>query len=163
MQHETPELEVANLYANWKSSFKPAAPNLTEAEGAEILHPEQSHSVEAGFKTRALNRQLSLDASWFDMTFENLVVSALGPDTLPTLINAGKERFKGFEVNLGIAPDFVSGTTLTDEYWVAHRELGFAWTELVEIADTGFRAAFLPPDEKAQLIDRVRAEIAASV
>lgn len=64
-------------------------------------------------------------------------------------------------VTLNTDNRLVSGITLTDEYWAAHRALGFGWSELVEIADTGFRAAFLPAQEKAELIDRVRAEIAA--
>src|SRR5207244_1353517 len=34
--------DALNLYGNWKSSFKPAAPNLTEAEAAEILEPERT-------------------------------------------------------------------------------------------------------------------------
>lgn len=65
-------------------------------------------------------------------------------------------------VTLNTDNRLISGTTLTDEYRLAHTALGFGWTELVEIADTGFRSAFLPDDEKAALIDRVRAEIAAT-
>ena len=64
-------------------------------------------------------------------------------------------------VTLNTDNRLVSGITLTDEYWAAHRALGFGWGELVEIADLGFRAAFLPAQEKAELIDAVRAEIAA--
>jgi iron complex outermembrane recepter protein len=123
VQHETSGLSAANLYASWKSSFKPAAPNLTEAEGAEILDPERTHSLEVGLKTRALDHQLSFDASWFDMKFENMVVSTLGPDTLPELINAGKERFKGFEVDLGFAPNALPGTSVSVGY--AHHDPRF--------------------------------------
>src|SRR5207244_8634272 len=80
---------------------------------------------------------------------------------------AGLHPIRGYydaelAVTLNTDNRLVSGTTLTDEYWIAHQELGFGWTELVEIADTGFRAAFLPAREKAELIDRVRAEIAAT-
>src|SRR6185436_19094773 len=39
-----PKVQAANLYGTWKSAFKPAAPNLTEAEGAEILEPERTNS-----------------------------------------------------------------------------------------------------------------------
>lgn len=130
-------LEVANLYGNWKRAFKPAAPNLTEAEGAEILEPEHSRSWEIGLKTRALDRQLAFDASWFDMTFENMVVSTLNASGGPTLTNAGKERFKGAELALDLSPDFAKGTTLT---------LGYAYH------DARFtQFTFVTPD--SQLVD----------
>ena len=116
-------LELANLYASWKSSFKPAAPNLSEAENASILDPERTHSVEVGLKTRALARQVALDLSWFDMTFDNLVVSTLSPDLEPLLVNAGRERFKGFETALTLAPDALDGLSLTLGY--AHHDARF--------------------------------------
>src|SRR5439155_133564 len=58
---ETHAVQAINPYLAWKSSFKPAAPNLTEAERAEILAPERTHSIEGGIKTRWLLRQLSFD------------------------------------------------------------------------------------------------------
>src|SRR5204862_281343 len=59
----TEGIEALNLYVSWKSSIKPAAPNLTEAEAAKILDPEHSHSIEGGLKARALSGQLALDLS----------------------------------------------------------------------------------------------------
>jgi outer membrane receptor protein involved in Fe transport len=112
----TGAVETMNLYGNWKRAFKPAAPNLTEAEGAEILEPEHSTSWEIGLKTRALERQVALDVSWFDMKFENMVVSTLNASGEPTLVNAGSERFKGAEVGLDLTPDFAKGTTLSLGY-----------------------------------------------
>ena len=94
----------ANLYVSAKSGFKPAAPNLTEAESARILKPERTRSGEIGVKTRWLDRQLSFDVSFFHMIFENLVVSTIGPDNNPLLVNAGKERFQGMEVEAGFRP-----------------------------------------------------------
>jgi outer membrane receptor protein involved in Fe transport len=116
-------LEVANAYASWKSSFKPAAPNLTEAEEADILEPERTHSVEIGLKTRAAHRQVALDASWFNMTFRNMVVSTIGSDSLPELVNAGKERFRGFETSLTLSPDAFRGLSLGLGY--AHHDARF--------------------------------------
>jgi len=45
LSHPTEKFDAINAYANWKSGFKPAAPNLQEPEGARILDPEHSHSV----------------------------------------------------------------------------------------------------------------------
>jgi outer membrane receptor protein involved in Fe transport len=108
--------DAVNAYANWKSAFKPAAPNLSEAEGAEILEPERTHSVEVGIKTRALRRQLSLDLSVFDMRFENMVVSTLDASSNPILVNAGKERFKGFEAELSYRPGSLPSTVFSGGY-----------------------------------------------
>jgi adenosine deaminase len=69
-------------------------------------------------------------------------------------------RDAGVAVTLNTDNRLVSGTTVTDEYWLAHRALGFGWSDLVEIARTGFRHAFLPEAERAALLDRVDAEIA---
>jgi adenosine deaminase len=65
----------------------------------------------------------------------------------------------GVAVTLNTDNRLVSGTTLTDEYWLAHQALGFSWAELVEIARTGFWNAFLPAAEKAALLGRVEVEI----
>jgi adenosine deaminase len=63
-------------------------------------------------------------------------------------------------VTLNTDNRLVSGTTVTDEYWLAHRALGFGWSELVEIARTGFRSAFLPGAQRAALLESVEHEIA---
>ena len=78
---------------NYKSAFKLAAPNLAEAEGAEILDPEWSHSIEGRPQLRAFERA-SLNFSIFQMDLENMVVSILGPGGTPALTNAGHERFR---------------------------------------------------------------------
>ncbi|MGH9441690.1 MAG: TonB-dependent receptor [Thermoanaerobaculia bacterium] len=100
----TGSVNEINVYVSAKSSFKPAAPNLTEAESAAILNPERTRSGEFGVKSRWLDRQLSMDISVFHMIFENLVVSTVGPDGNPELVNAGKERFQGMELEVGYHP-----------------------------------------------------------
>jgi outer membrane receptor protein involved in Fe transport len=117
-----------NLYGNWKSSFKPAAPNLTEAEDVEILDPERTHSIEGGLKARALDDQLTFDVSGFQMDFHNMVVSILDASLQPTLVNAGHERFKGWDVSLGAAPNRVPGLRLSAGYgWHDPRFVNFTF------------------------------------
>ncbi len=121
-------VEALNLYGNWKSSFKPAAPNLTEAEDAEILDPERTHSIEGGLKARALEGQLSLEVSGFQMDFHNMVVSILDPSLQPTLVNAGHERFKGWDLSLGVAPNPLPGLKLSAGYgWHDPRFVNFTF------------------------------------
>jgi len=85
-----------NLFAGVRSTFKPAAVDLGLDTGVSILKPETATSQDLGLKADLLNRRLSLEVSAFLMDFQNLVV----PQTvngLPTLTNAGNERFQGAE------------------------------------------------------------------
>jgi outer membrane receptor protein involved in Fe transport len=90
------------LYANYRYTFKPAAIDFGIGEEEEggggdlILQPETSWSVESGMKGRFLNGKLELEASGFYMDFNNLVTPT-SVNGIPELINAGHERFTGFE------------------------------------------------------------------
>ncbi len=132
-------LGVLNAYGNWKSSFKPAAPNLTEAEDARILDPERTHSLEGGFKGAAYDGQLAFDAAMFQMDFHNLVVSNLDASSNPVLLNAGHERFKGIEVSASVAPKALPGLTLSGG-WANHDP------RFVEFS-------FLTPDGQLRIVD----------
>jgi len=136
---------AANIYASLRRSFKPAAPNLTEAESAEILEPERTVSWEAGLKARAFD-QLSFNASVFDMDFKNMVVSILGPGGGPELTNAGEQRFKGEEMELGWAPRSIPGATASVGY--AHHDARFVHFTFVT-PDSQFR------DERGRMLELV--------
>jgi iron complex outermembrane receptor protein len=134
-----------NFYVSAKSAFKPAAPNLSEAEDARILDPERTRSGEIGLKTRFLDRQLSFDVSLFHMMFENLVVSIEGPDGNPELVNAGEERFQGMETEIGYRPKQLPGLALTAGY--AHHDAKYK------------RFSFIDPDEGLLVADGQRLEL----
>jgi outer membrane receptor protein involved in Fe transport len=90
------------LFINYRDTFKPAAIDfgIGESEGGDlILKPETSRSVEGGLKGQFLNRRLEAEASAFLMDFNNLVTPT-SVNGVPSLINAGKQRFKGFESGL---------------------------------------------------------------
>ena len=112
----SPKDNQANPYFSFKSTFKPAAPNLSEAESAQILKPERANSIEGGVKVRTMEQQMWFDVSLFHMDFENLVVSVLGPDNLPALTNAGKERFTGIELNAEYHPIQIPNTVFRIGY-----------------------------------------------
>src|SRR5262249_12495815 len=91
--------DSVRLFANYRDTFKPAAIDfgIGESEGGELLlEPETSRSIEGGLKGRFFERRLDLEASGFLMDFSNLV-TATTVGGLPALINAGTQRFKGFE------------------------------------------------------------------
>jgi len=99
-------LNDVNVYFAGKTNFKPAVPDLRVLT-AEILSPERTTSEELGVKTNWLDNQLSFDMSFFHMIFNNLVVSILGENGVPKLVNAGQERFQGAEFSVTYRPAFL--------------------------------------------------------
>ena len=68
---------------------------------------------------------------------------------------------RGMNVVLNTDNRLMSGTTLTDEYHHAAKQLGFSLAELSEIAINGFASTFLPWEERERLIASARSDIAA--
>jgi len=138
-------VNTVNVYVSARSAFKPAAPNLSEAESAKILDPERTRSGEIGVKTRWLDRTLSLDVSLFHMIFENLVVSVPDANGEPSLTNAGSERFQGMEVEANYLPPFAEGLSLSAGY--AHHDARF------------IRFSFFTPEGDLRVVDGKRLEL----
>lgn len=68
---------------------------------------------------------------------------------------------RGMNVVLNTDNRLMSGTTLTDEYLLAAKTLGFSFDELSTIALNGFASAFLPWEDRERLIARATADILA--
>ena len=85
------------VFANFRSTFKPAAFDFGLAENEGILEPETSRSYEGGLKLRMAAGRFDVEASVFRMDFKNLVTPTI-VNNLPALINAGSTRFQGFEL-----------------------------------------------------------------
>ncbi|MBI3983546.1 MAG: adenosine deaminase [Gemmatimonadetes bacterium] len=66
---------------------------------------------------------------------------------------------RGCMVTLNTDSRLMDATTLTDEYWVAHRTLGLSRADLERVVLNTFRAAFLPEEEKTALLARVTKEL----
>lgn len=66
---------------------------------------------------------------------------------------------RGLIVTLNTDNRLMSATTLTDEYAHAARELHFTWDELCRVAINGFSSAFIPWQERRDLIAAVREDI----
>lgn len=67
----------------------------------------------------------------------------------------------GLQVSLNTDNRLMSGTDLVKEYGLAAKHLGFTFDELARLARNGFTGAFLPPEERAELLQSVDAELAA--
>jgi len=68
---------------------------------------------------------------------------------------------RGVNVVLNTDNRLMSGTTLTDEYAHAARQLDFSFDELARITLNGFESAFLPHDERKALIAAAERDLAA--
>jgi adenosine deaminase len=68
----------------------------------------------------------------------------------------------GLAVTLCTDGWLMTGVTLSDEYWLAHRELGFTRAEIDRLILDGFANAFLPWPERQALLRQVSEELAAS-
>ncbi len=93
-------VDYLRLFTAYKDTFKPAAIDFgigeTEPAGEGLLKPETAVSYEAGLKSRFAEGRFTFEASAFLMDFENLVIARL-VNGLPSLINSGRQRFKGLE------------------------------------------------------------------
>lgn len=99
------DVDHVRLFVNYRNTFKPAAFDFSLAENEGVLDPETSQSYEAGLKVRALAGRLDFEASAFRMNFENLVTATI-VNNLPALINSGKTRFKGVELETELRMPF---------------------------------------------------------
>ena len=93
-------VEALYVYADYRNTYKPAVVDFGLDAEPEILQPETAQSLEVGVKSRLLGGKLAIEFSAFQMNFENLVVSQ-NVGGIPTLENAGHERFRGLEIASG--------------------------------------------------------------
>ncbi|MEA2345109.1 MAG: iron complex outerrane recepter protein [Thermoanaerobaculia bacterium] len=94
--------DTVALFADFRTTFKPAAIDFGPEAEADILKPETASSYEAGIKGRFDDARLTWTASLFQMDFRNLVTATTVNGT-PSLQNSGKERFKGGELEIEYA------------------------------------------------------------
>jgi adenosine deaminase len=66
----------------------------------------------------------------------------------------------GLRVTVSTDNRLITDTTCTRELMLAHRELGFTLDDLCTLTVQGFKSAFLPYREKAELLAQVNREIA---
>ncbi|HEX6435406.1 MAG TPA: adenosine deaminase [Gemmatimonadales bacterium] len=66
------------------------------------------------------------------------------------------------ELNVTLCTDgwLMTGVSLSDEYWLAHTELGFTRDEIDQLICNGFSGSFLPWPERMTLVDEIRDELA---
>jgi adenosine deaminase len=97
----------------------------------------------------------------FRIPLEICLLSNVQTGAVPDIGGHPLRKYFNVDVPLSLNTDnrLISGTTVTGEYWRAHRELGFSWEELMTIARMSFETAFLPWPEKRALVAEIEREI----
>ncbi len=136
-----------------------------EAYGPESIH-QALHYCNAnriGHGTRLFeDPQLMQYVNDFRIPLEICLTSNVQTRAVPSFEEHPLRLYydEGLVVTLNTDNRLMSGTTVTEEYWRAHKYLDFTWDELCEIAVMGFQSAFLPYQDKVQLVEAVREDIA---
>ena len=66
---------------------------------------------------------------------------------------------KQLRVTLNTDNRLISGVTMTDELWLATETFNLSFEKLIKVVLNGFKSAFLPFAEKAEIYQRAKAEI----
>ena len=163
--------EAGNPARNHREAFQVAADNnlaitihAGEADGpasiAQALH--ECHARRIGHGTRLLeDSSLEAFVNDFRIPLEVCLTSNVQTRVAPSFAEHPFRRYfdAGLVVTLNTDNRLVSGTTLTHEYWLAHRHLGFSLEELTEVALLSFQSAFLPYEAKVNLLEEVDEEL----
>jgi adenosine deaminase len=163
--------EAGNPARDHAEAFQVAASNnlaitvhAGEADGpdsiSQALH--ECHARRIGHGTRLLeDPRLEAFVNDFRIPLEVCPTSNVQTRVAPSFAEHPFRRYfdAGLVVTLNTDNRLISGTTLTDEYWLAHQHLGFTWEELKEVALLGFQAAFLPYEAKVNLLEEVEGEM----
>lgn len=137
-----------------------------EAAGAESVAEavRRCHAVRIGHGTR-LGEDPELQAYVRD---RQILIETNITSNLQTRVvrEAGEHPVRGyFDAGLAVTlctdSWLMSGVRLTDEYWLAHQQLGFTREEIDRMILNAFAGAFLPWPDRQALLARVRAELAA--
>lgn len=101
----------------------------------------------------------------FRIPLEICLTSNVQTRATPTLQDHPLRIFydQGLVVTLNTDNRLMSATTMTDEFMIAQESLDFTWEQLCDLTIMGFESAFLPHQERAALVEAVRAEIEAIV
>ena len=131
------------VFATYQDGFRGGGTSARPSATTRVpFGPETLENVEIGIKSDLLNNRLRLNASIFNMTYEDMQIASAGLDenNNPSWItsNAGSADIKGFEIEL---------QSTIGEHWMIDASIGhtdFQYTDVPTLADciaNGFPAA----------------------
>jgi adenosine deaminase len=137
-----------------------------EAAGAESIAEalQRCHADRIGHGTRLREDQRLLDyvrdrRILLEISITSNVQTRAVPNATAHPVRAYYDA--GVAVTLCTDGWLMAGVSLTDEYWLAHRELGFGREEVDRMILSGFEGAFLSWPERQGLIQQARSELLA--
>ena len=118
-----------------------------EADGPESIRQalDECHARRIGHGTRLLeDRALLARVREQRLPLEVCITSNVQTGAVPSYERHPLRRYldEGLVVTLNTDNRLVSGTTLTEELWKAHRYLGLDWAELATVTRMAFESAF---------------------
>jgi len=124
--------DAVNLYATFAKGFQPqAASTLINPQTGGPFDPETSFLYEAGAKASFSGGRLAATTAVYQITKQNVLVSANNPGNPDLLEQRGEERSRGVE--LEVAGEPVPGLRLTANYAYNRAEI----TEAADPANEG--------------------------
>jgi adenosine deaminase len=135
-----------------------------EADGPESIRQaiHRCHARRIGHGTRLIeDPSLEAYVNDFRIPLEVCPTSNVQTRAVASLAQHPLRHYfdTGLVVTLNTDNRLISGTTLTEEYFLVHEHLGFNWDELVELTLMGFQAGFLPFQAKLNLLEEVEREL----
>jgi iron complex outermembrane recepter protein len=106
---------AVNLFANYNQGFQPVDPatNLNPRTGGPFK-PQYSRLVEVGSKAELLSKRVLASVAVYDLTQNNVLVTANDPTNPDRLVQRGQERARGVE--LEAAGNILPNLTATVSY-----------------------------------------------
>ena len=123
---------------------------------------EDLNADRIGHGIRVMEQEsVSALASEHGTAFEVCVTSNYQTGAVPSLSEHPLARMlmAGINVTLNTDDPSISQITLSNEYQVAHRDLGLPLSEIKARVLAAAQAAFLPPEEKQALVERLKTEL----
>ncbi len=138
----------------------PTTIHAGEAYGSESIHQalHYCHANRIGHGTRLFeDPDLMAFMNDFRVPLEICLTSNVQTKAVATFAEHPVRQYfdDGLVVTLNTDNRLISGTTMSNEYWLAHKHLGFTWDELVAITRMSFESAFIPRATKLELLDQV--------
>lgn len=98
-----------NVYARYAQGYRSGGFNAvasTASDVQRIFRPQVQNTYEVGFKSRLLSNRLQLNAAAFQNDVDDLQLSVFVPgiSAASILVNAGKARIRGVEVEATLRP-----------------------------------------------------------
>ena len=165
-EYNYPAKKHKNAFFTVINKNMPTTIHAGEAYGAESIH-QAIHYCRAnriGHGTRLIeDPDLMSFVNDFRIPLEICLTSNVQTRAVPSFAEHPLRAYydEGLVVTLNTDNRLISGTTLTEEYWLAHEHLGFDWDELKTMTRMGFESAFLHRKEKMALLSEVDEAIAA--